>query len=233
MYLLLDIGNSRTKAVCYSAGSYQLLPELTTAALAQFQLQAVYVSSVANEEKLQLLQRELALPAMPWHILQSEAEAFGLINSYPQPQKLGIDRWLAMLGAITQYPVADLMVVDAGTALTIDWLNTNLHHLGGWIIPGLRLQQHALFNNTAKVLADNQYAKTQAITPGADTRAGVENGALAAIVGAIRTGWQLNKAKQLILTGGDAEQLLPYLADLHVQHDPLLIFRGIARYIDS
>lgn len=233
MYLLLDIGNSRIKAVYYSAGHYQLISELNATVLASLHLQAVYVSSVANDAKLTSLKAELALPDVPWHLLQSEAEAFGLKNSYAQPTKLGIDRWLAMLGTIGLHSAGEAMVVDAGTAMTIDWLNNDLQHLGGWIIPGLQLQQQVLFNNTAKVIADGQYTQTQSIAPGADTLAGVENGALAAIVGAIRTGWQLNKAKQLVLTGGDAEKLLPYLADLPVRHDPLLIFRGIARYIDS
>lgn len=233
MYLLLDIGNSRVKAVCYSAGHYQLLTELTAAVIARLSVQAVYVSSVANDEKLTSLKAKLALHEVPWHLLQSEAEAFGLKNSYAQSTKLGIDRWLAMLGTIGLHPAGDAMVVDAGTAMTIDWLNNDLLHLGGWIIPGLQLQQQALFNNTAKVIAEGHNATRQGIVPGSDTRTGVENGALAAIVGAIRTGWQLNKAKQLVLTGGDAEKLLPYLVDLPVRHDPLLIFRGIARYIDS
>ena len=131
---------------------------------------------------------------------------------------------------INIYTNTDLLIVDAGTALTLDWVSETQQHLGGWIIPGMKLQQEAVISNTAKVLSRPGVASV--LNLGTDTDSCVENGALAAVSGAIRLGWQLKPAKHLVLTGGDADKIATYLTDLPVYHDPLLIFRGVARYID-
>lgn len=231
MYLLLDIGNSRTKAVAYDNGQFTPLASVTAEQVKLKPWKAVYVASVAAEEKINLLQQQLQLTNTPWYRLKSEASAFAVTNCYQTPEKLGVDRWLAMLGATSLFANTHLMVVDAGTALTLDWLNQSQQHEGGWIIPGVRLQQEAVISNTAKVLSQPGEAKMLSL--GTDTHSCVENGALAAVCGAIRLGWQLKPAKHLILTGGDATKLASYLADLPIYHDPLLIFRGVARYIDG
>lgn len=230
MYLLLDIGNSRIKAVCYSNGTFTTLNEVSAEAFKNQPWQAVYVASVAAEEKISFLQQDLELTEVPWHQLHSEATAFSLTNCYQNPERLGVDRWLAMLGATSLFANTDLLIVDAGTALTLDWISETQQHLGGWIIPGLRLQQEAVITHTAKVFSRPDFA--DALSLGRDTNSCVANGALAAALGAIRIGWQLKPAKQLVLTGGDAAKLSTYLTDLPVYHDPLLIFRGVARYID-
>lgn len=230
MYLLLDIGNSRIKAVCYSNDLFTTLTEVSAEALKNQPWQAVYVASVAAEEKISILQQQLELTKVPWHLLHSEASAFSLINCYQNPERLGVDRWLAMLGATSLFARTDLLIVDAGTALTLDWVSETQQHLGGWIIPGVTLQQEAVISNTAKVLSRPGVANVLSL--GTDTHSCVENGALAAVSGAIRLGWQLKPAKHLVLTGGDADKLATYLTDLPVYHDPLLIFRGVARYID-
>lgn len=231
MYLLLDVGNSRIKAVIYHNGKLTPLPSITLDAVKNQPWQAVYVASVAADEKINTLQQQLELTHIPWHRLRSEDSAFSVKNSYSMPEKLGIDRWLAMLGATALFAFTDLLVVDAGTALTLDWLDQTQQHQGGWILPGMRLQQEAVINNTAKVLS--QPGEASILTLGNDTHSCVENGALAAVCGAIRLGWQLKPTKHLLLTGGDATKLIPYLTDLPIYHDPLLVFRGIARYINS
>lgn len=231
MYLLLDVGNSRIKAVRYSKGLFTPLAEITADKVQGQPWQAVYVASVAAEETINLLQQELNLAHVPWHRLKSEASAFGVTNCYPVPEKLGVDRWLGLLGAAALFQNTDLLIVDAGTALTLDWLAQAQQHQGGWIIPGMRLQQEAVINNTAKVLTEPGEIKKLSL--GTDTHSCVENGALAAVAGAIRLAWQLKPANRLLLTGGDAAKLVTCLTDLPVYHDPLLIFRGIARYINS
>ncbi|CAM5189043.1 type III pantothenate kinase [Alishewanella longhuensis] len=231
MYLLLDVGNSRVKAVSYSLGQYTPLATITADSVKNQPWQAVYVASVAAEEKIDLLQQQLGLTHLPWHRLKSEASAFSVTNSYHAPEKLGVDRWLAMQGAVSLFANTELLIVDAGTALTLDWLNQAQQHEGGWIIPGVRLQQEAVINNTAKVLS--KPGEANVLQLGTDTLSCVENGALAAVCGAIRLAWQLKPAKHLILTGGDAAKLTAYLTDLPIYHDPLLIFRGVARYINS
>lgn len=231
MYLLLDVGNSRVKAVSYSHGQYTPLAIITANAVKNHPWQAVYVASVAADEKIDLLQQQLGLTHLPWYRLKSEANAFSVTNSYKIPEKLGVDRWLALQGAVSMFADTDLLVVDAGTALTIDWLSDKQEHQGGWIIPGVRLQQEAVISNTAKV--HSQPGGANVLQLGTDTHTCVENGALAAVCGSIRLAWQLKPAKHLLLTGGDAEKLISYLTDIPIYHDPLLIFRGMVRYINS
>lgn len=230
MYLLLDIGNTREKAALFHAGSISALPQLTAESLNALPIVAVYFASVANDARLDTLKVRLKLDHLPWRQVGSEAQAFGVINCYAEPHLLGVDRWLGLLGAKQLFCGQAVMIVDAGTALTIDWLDETGAHQGGWIMPGLRLQQQSVVERTAKVF--NTELLDARVIPGRETISCLQNGCLAAVVGAIKEGWLLNKAERLILTGGDALYLKPQLADLTVTTEPLLIFQGLARYID-
>lgn len=231
MYLLLDIGNTREKAALFDAGSISALPQLTAKSLQQLPLVAVYFACVANDSRLDSLKQKLELDHLPWRQIGSEAQAFGVTNCYAEPHLLGVDRWLALLGAQQLFSRQSVMIVDAGTALTIDWLDENGLHQGGWIMPGLRLQQQSVVQQTAKVF--NRELLDARMIPGRETISCLQNGCLAAVIGAIQQGWLLNKAECLVLTGGDALYLKPQLADLAVSTEPLLIFQGLARYIDN
>jgi type III pantothenate kinase len=134
-----------------------------------------------------------------------------------------------MLGAVNQWPRQSLLVVDAGTALTLDWVDESGQHLGGWIIPGFRLQQQAVIGQTAKVFNNSmQHAQ---VALGTDTSSCLQNGCLSAAVAVILQGMQQQKVTKLVLTGGDAMLLLPHLSELNPQVEPLLIFRGLSLYI--
>lgn len=231
MYLLLDIGNTREKAALVKNGKVSALPQLAPDNLASLPLKAVYYASVADNDKLTAVKHSLGLEHLPWRQVFSEAAAFGVINSYQQPEKLGVDRWLAMLACQLLYPAQNVLIVDAGTAVTVDWLTGEGRHGGGWIIPGLKTQQQAVVSNTAKVFnADSFFGRLEA---GTDTIACLQNGCLASILGAIRLGWQQSAAQSLILTGGDSKYLKPYLLDLPIVVEPSLIFHGLARYIET
>jgi type III pantothenate kinase len=230
MYLLLDIGNTREKAALFDAGSISALPQLTAKSLQQLPLVAVYFACVANDSRLDALKQKLELDHLPWRQIGSEAQAFGVTNCYAEPHLLGVDRWLALLGAQQLFSRQSVMIVDAGTALTIDWLDENGLHQGGWILPGLRLQQQSVVQQTAKVF--NRELLDAKLIPGRETTSCLQNGCLAAVIGAIKQGWLLNKANHLVLTGGDASYLKPQLADLAVTTEPLLIFQGLGRYIE-
>ncbi|SNY61058.1 type III pantothenate kinase [Arsukibacterium tuosuense] len=230
MYLLLDIGNTREKAALFNADSISALPQLNAENLKTLPLIAVYFACVANDTRLNALKVRLELDHLPWRQVVSEGQAFGVANCYTEPHLLGVDRWLAMLGAHKLFTGQSVMIVDAGTALTIDWLDERGAHQGGWIMPGLRLQQQSVVQQTAKVF--NKELLDARVIPGRETISCLQNGCLAAVIGAIQQGWLLNKAERLVLTGGDALYLKPQLADLTVTTEPLLIFQGLARYID-
>ncbi|MEO3880121.1 type III pantothenate kinase [Rheinheimera fenheensis] len=230
MYLLLDIGNTREKAALVKNGKVTALPQLAADNLAKLPIKAVYFASVASQEKVAVIKQLLGLDHLPWRQVYSDAQAYGVRSSYQQPQTLGVDRWLAMLGAQVLFNGQNVLIADAGTAVTLDWLDKSGQHGGGWIIPGLKMQQQAVVKNTAKVFNAEMF--NGRLEPGTDTVTGLQNGCLAAVLGAIRLAWQDTPADRLILTGGDSKFLKPHLSDLPLVVEPLLIFHGLARYID-
>lgn len=230
MYLLLDIGNTREKAALIKNGKVSALPQLAPDNLATLPIKAVYFASVSSPERLADIKQQLGLDHLPWRQVHSDAQAGGVTNIYHHPESLGVDRWLAMLGAQLLWPAQSFLIVDAGTAVTLDWLNIDGMHRGGWIVPGLRMQQQAVVSNTAKVI--NSEVFNGRLAPGDDTITCLQNGCLAAVLGAIRLAWQQMPCDKLLLTGGDSKFLKPYLTDLPLVVEPLLIFHGLARYID-
>jgi type III pantothenate kinase len=85
-----------------------------------------------------------------WQQLQGDSIYAGLRTLYQEPSKLGSDRWAAMIGA-RALSNTNTLIVNAGTATTIDLLGANGVHYGGWILPGLELMQKSLANNTAQL----------------------------------------------------------------------------------
>lgn len=228
MYLLLDIGNTRCKAAIYEKGNLHLVSDLNTIKSNYQPIKKVIVSCVAADSKVQLIKNQLNYLEIPWVYVYAEKTAFGLINSYINPEKLGVDRWLAMIAAKKMFDNQDLLVIDAGTAVTFDWIDQQGNHQGGWILPGIRLQQHAVVSNTDKVInEDNFMAK---LLPATNTSSALQNGCLAAIVGAIHMAWQTKRASKIILTGGDSNLFSEHLAQLPVVIEPLLIFKGLSCY---
>lgn len=228
MELLLDIGNSRSKACLHNSGNLTEIQLEDISAEQWLSVNAVYCSSVAADSRVSALRERVPL-AIPFIQIHSEAQAFGITNSYMQPHLLGVDRWLALVAAAELYPNLDLLVVDAGTALTIDWLNAAGLHQGGWILAGQKLQQEAVLSKTAKVFSAE--LETEQLSPATDTATALYQGAIAALVGAIRQAYAIKAAQRIILTGGDALLLQKYLSDLPVELESQLIFQGLARYI--
>ncbi len=98
----------------------------------------------------------------------------GVVNSYSDPSRMGVDRWLAMLAAYSECKQA-VCIVDCGSAITVDYLSDDGQHLGGYIIPGLRLLNAALLQNTAEVIVD-QDIKAFDLSPGKNTSTAVTHG---------------------------------------------------------
>jgi type III pantothenate kinase len=82
----------------------------------------------------------------------SQAQVAGVYNAYPQPQRLGIDRWAAVVGAY-HLELGAVCVVDCGTAVTVDWVGAMGRHRGGAIMPGKRMMLNSLNTNTSQVNA--------------------------------------------------------------------------------
>jgi len=132
----------------------------------------------------------------------------GIRVAYESPTIFGVDRWLAMLAAYHQVKGA-CVVVDAGSALTADFINGDGSHLGGLILPGARLMREALLAQTHGVKPGSSPIPG-AWQPGRDTVSGVANGVAASFSGLaneiLRYGERhLGKSLAALVCGGDAE----------------------------
>lgn len=231
--LLLDIGNTRIKTARWDgrqlrAGRTMPHDGDPAAALAAARLpraHSVWVASVtgaAHEARIaQVLSARYGIDPQFAH---SSARALGLVSAYRDPARLGIDRWLALLGARTHTRGA-VCVVDAGTALTVDCADARGHHLGGFIAAGLMTSQKAVLGATR--FAARPPAARYTAGLGRDTDACVRQGAYLSCLGAIDRGSRAAgpRARKFI-TGGDARLLLPQLG-AGWEHRPLLVFEGL------
>nr|WP_067290797.1 type III pantothenate kinase [Marinobacterium profundum] len=136
-----------------------------------------------------------------------QAHQAGVRNSYADPSRMGVDRWMAMLAGYHQAD-GEVCVVDCGSAITIDFVAADGAHRGGYIVPGVRLMASSLLANTAQVIADQAIDEFD-LTPGTHTSAAVFHG-INFVFDAIaqRLLAQLGSdypGAALLITGGDGE----------------------------
>ncbi len=159
------------------------------------------------------------------------AQSGGVLCGYQNPAQLGVDRWLALLAAWQECHHACL-IVDAGSAITLDFVTNRGQHLGGYIVPGLNMMQQSLFAGTsgARVRAVTVDTSCMHLSPGQDTDAAVRNGCLAMAAGFIHNSLvSFESDAVLFVTGGDADLLAPYTeTDTLARIRPGLVLDGLA-----
>ena len=140
-------------------------------------------------------------------------------------ERMGVDRWLAILGANRRLP-GRFAVVDAGSALTIDIVADSGHHEGGYIIPGLELMERALLLDTDRVRFEEEAGYE--LRPGRSTAEAVRHGIAVAQAGAVGLALKLAGVapKQRLFCGGGAPSLMNLLATTE-HYAPDLIFEGL------
>jgi type III pantothenate kinase len=156
------------------------------------------------------------------------ARGHGVTIAYSSPERLGVDRWLALI-AVHAEGGGPALIMDAGTAVTYDVILADGRHLGGLILPGIDLMRNALLAGTHIPRVEPQ----DALAPwGADTAEAIAAGSIQAPAAlAVRLAERLaNEAgaePRLVLTGGDAERLLPAVGR-PARLEPDLVLRGLA-----
>ncbi len=171
-----------------------------------------------------------------WNIkaekVTSLKQGFGLINAYENPADLGSDRWCAMIAA-NQLADSAFIVVDAGSALTIDMVNESGQHLGGYITPGLNMMRHSLHLRTAQVKTEKIYNSEPSLSLANSTTACVEAGIHLSVVKLIEAVYEQESKKvknlQCYLTGGNAT-LIAGLLSFKCVIIPDLVLRGLAQF---
>lgn len=153
-----------------------------------------------------------------------------ILNGYDDPLTLGIDRWLALLGA-QPYLSTNGCVVDCGTATTIDILQVNGLHLGGFILAGLQTSRMVLFDKAAALKNVQLNQQVNHLQIGKNTHDGIALGTIYAIAGGIEKIAAAYCAK-VIVTGGDAIFILPHLK-CDFLYLPDLVLQGLTRWADE
>lgn len=237
MRLLMDLGNSRVKWAFEADLGRELVHQASSEELSglidRLQLlprpSAVHIASVLRPERMRQLSEwmQTQWQLQPRFAYTGEAE-LGVVNGYRQPQQLGVDRWLGLLAA-REISKQTLLVVDCGTATTLDAMDAEGRHLGGLILPGLQLFQRCLMQETDIPEADEAGTVTGFAT---DTAAGITSGAMlatTAAVGAALADLQQTGERdvQCILTGGFASAVAQHLGVAH-RLVPHLILQGLA-----
>jgi len=218
--LLLDVGNTRLKWALASPRGWLaqgVIPnhEVGTLALSQWQnlprpLRVVGVN-VAGEALRVRVEGQLARWRLWPHWLRPGAAAGGVRNAYEQANQLGPDRWAALVAA-RKHTQGACVVVNAGTALTIDALDAEGWFRGGIILPGINMMRQALAANTARLQVSGGIF--QAFPT--NTANAIASGSIQAACGAIDRMRQLLAIESpevaTILSGGAAPELQAHLA---------------------
>ncbi|TYK66991.1 type III pantothenate kinase [Colwellia echini] len=235
MIFLIDIGNSRIKYVHRLEGSESIkLSAITQLSNIDFsvddfanhfsQATKIIVANVGSSTLTDALKTWCKTQNVSFTQVFSEKQKNNVVSAYQDPSKLGIDRWLALLAAAQHYPNKNVLIIDAGTATTVDFLAKSGQHQGGWILAGIDTLRASLLNNSTLVTADEQ--ANSAISFGKNTNDNVHNACWSATLGMIQQG--IGQAQEygtldvIILTGGNGLALTELLlTETHHCHESI------------
>ncbi|HVR81580.1 MAG TPA: type III pantothenate kinase [Luteimonas sp.] len=240
---LFDLGNSRVKcAPLHSDGAIGAVSGIDHDGVAfapgwdaqlPARFDAAFVSSVAAPALTLGLLDTLTRRCGRISVVRTQAAFAGVRIAYAQPQRLGVDRFLALLAAQARarHP---WLVVGVGTALTIDLIDGDGRHRGGRIAPSPTLMREALHARAAQLpVTGGVYDEFASDTADALV-SGCEGAALGLIGRSVEAATGLlAQTPQLLLHGGGAETLLPQLEHIvhtPVIHAPALVLEGLARW---
>lgn len=208
MKLLIDAGNTRIKWALVDEGTWLrsgVLPvgqagELSQQFAGLQGIRQVWASNVAGEEIAQHIRNAGAGLSVQSHFIVAQEAQCGVRNGYSGPSRLGSDRWAALIAA-WHLVRGTCLVVNSGTATTVDALSVKGEFIGGLILPGVELMQRSLRGATAQLQAAQagEYAPFPLNTADA-----IYSGALQASCGAIERQYALlgESGAPVVLSGG-------------------------------
>ena len=238
MKLLIDIGNTRIKPALSEGGALAPIAhdaprwrETLRAALATIRrVDEVWIADVARAavgDAVRAACRD-AFPQARIESPRSPAAACGVVNAYAEPERLGIDRFLALVASHARAP-GPKIVASLGTALTVDALHADGRHRGGLIAPSPALMLDSLLGATGKI----ENRRDGAVADfGASTEDGLASGcwmACAALVEHAARAFETECGHApLVLVSGGGGARLARLLECPVEHAPDLVLAGRA-----
>jgi type III pantothenate kinase len=243
--LLIDAGNTRIKWAQLSAGELLASRAAVHAKwdVAQYarrllggsagSVERILVSSVAGPQVNAALRAAARRFKVRIEFVKVPSRGGGITVGYLEPWRLGVDRFVSLVGAHQLFPALPVCVVSIGTAMTLDLLNAAGRHLGGAIVPGPALMVETLLSQTYGIRRRAQGGARQSSGPfGRSTRDAIQQGARYAAAAAIgrlveEAVPRVPRAPLLVLTGGGVGGVCPLLAYPAVTV-PDLVLRGLA-----
>jgi type III pantothenate kinase len=239
MILVIDAGNSRVKWGWHDGKEWT---SVATVSLIEFAAsndhvnpfsithedpERIIISNVAGDGAHQLLVNWTSIFDVEPLWLRAEAERCGVRNLYERPEQLGPDRWAALIAARALHPSGPALVVNAGTATTVDMLSSGGQFLGGAILPGVELMRFVLHEHTGRLpLGEGEYRDTPRNTTDA-----IETGCRHAQAGAVEQMYRvlrdLERNPLCIVAGGAGRTLVDQLS-MPRRYMENLVLEGLA-----
>lgn len=239
MIVAIDAGNSRIKWGCHDGTAWKERGNLPTDEAERLadvaarwpRTARVVACSVAGPAVEAAVQHALGASGFSVQWVRPESFAHGVHNHYEQPERLGADRWAALVAA--RYKVAGpCVVVCSGTATTVNWLDGAGNFRGGLILPGMHLMLTALARGTAQL----PHARGHFRDEPRNTMDAIVSGCLHAQAGAIERMFAKVAAEEsgalCVLTGGAALRLVPCLG-VPCRVEETLILDGLLQYASA
>lgn len=232
MNLIIDIGNSSVKASLMHDGriiSQTRLDSASPALVSRFigrrRIDRAIVSSVGADPSI--LMAWLKTKAGRLHLLAADS-VYPFAIEYMTPETLGTDRLAAAAGAFFHHRDADLLVIDAGSAMTVDQVTGGVYR-GGSISPGLSMRFRALHEFTGRLPLVT--TRTGFSFPGTTTGDAIAGGVMMGMVYEIneyiRTFGEKHLKPVTVITGGDGEILSGLTSGGGVHYYPDLVTEGL------
>lgn len=230
-FLVIDQGNTLTKVALFGKDGLVFVRQFSTftasdinsLGIIQEEISAGIISSVSSDPRII---KEL-FTSVDWLILDHKTP-LPVTNNYSTPETLGKDRIAAVVAAASVFPDKDVLVIDAGTAITYDLISKDKIYIGGSISPGLAIRLKALHTFTGRLPLFEVTVFDDLI--GRDTYgsilSGVMHGAIFEINGFINEYERLYPGLEIILTGGDAIYFDKKLKS-HIFASPNLVLNGL------
>ncbi len=238
MNLIVDIGNNSAKFYLFKDNKIILHGrkpcknlDFIEESVKEYAVENVIISSVANIDNEQ---RNRAMNTGARTIWFDNTVPVDLKIDYRTPETLGSDRIAAAMGAMHEAPGRNLLIIDAGSAITIDFIDSEGHFKGGNISPGVKMRLTALHKQTARLPLVEKDGETPSL--GYDTETAIRSGVIRGICYEI-DGY-INQIKEkypdvlIFLTGGD-EKTLIYNIKNRIFADKFLIAKGLNKILGT
>lgn len=236
MKLVADLGNTRQKMAVFDAGNPVALEARKAWSSADIELflnrypgvtEGILSSVVEDDAGIRgFLHHRMKLTVMDEHT------PVPLVNRYASPATLGRDRLAAAVGAASLFPGDDVLAINAGTALTFDFVTRNGEYLGGSIAPGMEMRFKALHTFTGRLplISYHEPVPLTGPTTEGSILSGVAGGMAAEIDGMAGNYLRLYPGLKIVVSGGDLNYFVNRLKS-SIFATPNLVILGLYKIL--